>query len=380
MKSLSLGELFGIRLELHWTFLLAGILVLSFVALSQPANMVPILMVFFFLFLSVFLHELAHSVVSLQRGIRVEKITLLPIGGVSLTESLPEKPKDEFLIAIAGPALNFAVVAAILLLVSFFPLPFPRSLVREFPMVFSSAKNVIPPLLSMPLFTILWWNLILGSFNLFLPALPLDGGRVFRSLLSLWLGRVKATLIATRVATVIAVGMFLLYFVSFNIFLPVIAFFVFFGSREEEKVVLMKEALKGKSLSGLINKKPLVLKGSLRAGEAFKKMLAGKKGLALVELKKGKYAVLSVEDAPAYSEKREVQLSKALKEAKPIAPNAEPGLALDRMLSSGRRLLPVVSGKKLLGAIEARELEKAVIFARSGLLLKKQHFKKTKKG
>lgn len=371
MKSLALGELFGIKLELHWSFLLIGFTVILLLALTQPANLASMLMVFFFLFLSVFLHELTHSVVSMQRGIKVERIVLLPIGGVAMTESLPEKAKDEFLIAVSGPLLNFLVVITILISVSVLPVPFPRELLADFGQLFYSAELVIPPLLSMPLFTILWWNLILGAFNLFLPALPLDGGRVFRSLVSFKLGYVKATILATKIASIIAVALFFLYFLTYNIFLPIIAFFIFFGSREEEKLVLMKDALKNIRLLRLLNKKPFLLKGSITIEEAFNKMLRRKKSIALVEIDEDKYAELSIEELPKLSEKKGTALSKVLRKVKPLPSNASPSRALERMLSTGNRILPVIKGKKLIGVIEARELERAYIMARARSLLKK---------
>ena len=379
MKSLFLGELFGIKLELHWSFLIIGFSVLLLFGFTQPANLASIVMLFFLLFLSVFLHELSHSVVSLQRGIRVEKIVLLPIGGASLTDSIPENPKDEFLIAIAGPALNFIVVIAILLMVSLFPLPFPRELLSQFPSLFYSAELVIPPLLSMPLFTILWWNLILGAFNLFLPALPLDGGRVLRSLLSFRLGHVRATLLATRVSSIIAIAMFFLGFISMHLILMVIAFFVFFGSREEEKLVLLKDALKGKKLSSLVNKRPLVLKGTMTAEQAFKRMLGRKQTSALVELAKGRHGVLSLGETAGFAESNGKQLRSVLKGVKPLRAAESPGRALERMLTSGERILPVSGSGKRIWAVEAKTLEKAVLLARTASLLKKQAFKKTKK-
>jgi len=376
MKSLYLGELFGIKLELHWSFVIIGLAVLLLFGFTQPANLASIVMLFFLLFLSVFLHELSHSVVSLQRGIRVEKIVLLPIGGVSLTSSIPENPKDEFLIAIAGPALNFIVVIAILLLVFLLPLPFPRELLARFPALFYSSELIIPPLLSMPLFTILWWNLILGAFNLFLPALPLDGGRVLRSLLSFKVGHVKATLLATRISSIIAIAMFFLGFIAMHLILMVIAFFVFFGSREEERLVLMKHALKGKKLSSLVNKRPIVLKGTLTPGQAFSQMLAKNRTTALVELGKGKHGVLSLSDSRSLADGDGMQLRRLLKEVKPLKASDRPSRALEKMLISGERILPVSGTGKRAWAIEAKTLEKEVILARTASLLKKQHLKK----
>ncbi len=380
MKSISLGKLFGIKLELHWSFVLITLFVIALFALTQPANLAPITMSFFFLFLSVFLHELAHSVVSLQRGIKVKKIVLLPIGGVSLTDSLPEKPVDEFLIAIAGPLFNFAVTITILLLVLLFPLPFPRALLSNIPALFYSSDAVLNAILSMPLFTIFWWNLILGLFNLFLPALPLDGGRVLRALLSFKFGRIEATKAVTKASSLIAIAMLFAGFAYMNLLLMLIAFFVFFGSREEEKLVLMKALLKNTKLSQYINKKPLLLDGSIPAAQAAEKMIQRNKRIAVVKTGNQKYAILSSEDLPLILERKEQPLKELLPEAKPLSISASAGKAIEKMLTTGERAIPVTRGKKLAGLIQARELEKAVLFAKAKNSLESNNFKKTKTG
>lgn len=371
MKSLSLGKLFGIKMELHWTFLIIAILAIGSLAITQPQNTLSVVMVFFFLFFSVFLHELVHSVVSIQRGIKVKKIVLLPIGGASMTESLPDKPIDEFLIAVSGPAFNFVVAISILLLVQFFPLPFPRTLLAKFFTLFYSAEQVLPPLLSMPLFTIFWWNLILGAFNLFLPALPLDGGRVFRSLLSFKMGRVKATELVTKISSLIAILMFLVGFIFMHLLLMVIAFFVFFGSREEEKLVLMKEALKNSSLKELVNKKPLTLDGSITVKKALEELLSKKETIALVNLSKEKYAVLSIEDIEPLLDKLESPLKQVLNETKPIPISMPPSKALEKMLTNGKKMLPVTKWGKPIGVIKTIDLKKEVLMTKAQEKLKK---------
>ncbi|MFH1234802.1 MAG: site-2 protease family protein [Candidatus Diapherotrites archaeon] len=368
MKSLSLGKIFGIGLELHWSFLLIGLFVVVALALAEPSMLAPMLMVFFFLFLSVFLHELVHCVVSLQRGIGVKKIILLPIGGVSLTESLPEKPKDEFLIAVSGPAFNFLVVFAVLFLVSVLPLPFPRELLSN-PSALDSSEAAAAAFLSMPLFTVFWVNLILGTFNLFLPALPLDGGRVFRSLLSFAFGYRKATAIATRISSLIAILLFISGFLSGNLLLLVIAAFVFFGSKEEEKIVLMKEQLKGLSIPQLVSEKPLLLDSLMGVSEAFEKMLAEKKTEAVTEIEAGRYAVLLLEEMPSLMGKKTMPLYKALKETPALQISESPSKVFERMASAGKRVLPVLDGSALAGIIDLEKIEKSVLFSRAGAML-----------
>src|SRR3989338_350808 len=110
MRSLSLGKIFGIEIVLHWSFVLLAILLAASLLFFAPQNGFISLMIFVFLFVSVLLHELSHSVVALQLKSNVQKIVLLPIGGVSIADEMPENPKHEFLIAVAGPLFNFILI------------------------------------------------------------------------------------------------------------------------------------------------------------------------------------------------------------------------------------------------------------------------------
>ena len=111
-------------------------------------------------------HELAHSLVARRRGALVREIVLLPIGGVSRLENLPESPSDELAIAIVGPAASVALAGAAAL---------AEVALRQPLLPVDLAGG---PLLA----RLVWFNLIIAGFNL-LPAFPLDGGRVFRAVL-----------------------------------------------------------------------------------------------------------------------------------------------------------------------------------------------------
>ncbi len=135
--------------------------------------------------ISVTLHELAHALMARAFGYRTKDITLSLLGGCASMIALPRKAWQEFLVALAGPLMSFAI-AGVILLLDFFKIP-----VR-----------------SRFLFCILdyacWMNVMLGAFNL-LPGFPMDGGRVFRSVMRLFTTRAKATLIAMWVGRVFAI-------------------------------------------------------------------------------------------------------------------------------------------------------------------------------
>ncbi len=183
--SYHIGTIWGIPLKLHISlFLLLGYISLRtlFSALAQSHLLVALLQVAIiillqgFLFLSIALHELGHSFVAMHKGCRVREITLLIIGGAAVMDNMPRKPRDELLMAIAGPAVSASL--ALLFGVAFLALRPASGPVAEWVQVFL-------------LFTAIA-NAVLAGFNL-IPAYPMDGGRVLRALLSPHLGRLRAT-------------------------------------------------------------------------------------------------------------------------------------------------------------------------------------------
>ncbi len=171
---ISLGRILGFPVDLHFTLLL----LLGFTLIFGGGFSGVWLTVL--VFASVLAHELGHSVVARSLGVGIEGITLYPFGGVARMRSLPERPRDEVLIAGAGPALS-------LLLATAFAVAFALT-----------ASELLLQLAAI--------NAVLGLFNL-IPALPMDGGRIFRALLSKRLGFLRATRIAAIVARVAAVGL-----------------------------------------------------------------------------------------------------------------------------------------------------------------------------
>lgn len=225
-SSLKLGKIAGIDLKVHMTFFL----LLIFSAFSTlfaggtTATMLTELVFLLTLFLFVILHELGHALVARRFGYPTRDIVLLPIGGVARMEALPENPKQELLVALAGPLVNLLLAGAFLvglLLSGFFAQPLSMSLLTE---------NIWVRLLTV--------NLTLALFNL-IPAFPMDGGRVLRALLAARMSRVKATQTAATVGKVIAMVMGLVGFVV-NPWLILTALFIWWGANSEAQSVITK--------------------------------------------------------------------------------------------------------------------------------------------
>lgn len=229
LVSLRFGEYFGIELRLHWTFLALGAW-MGLTVLSQTGSLLIAahwLITLGAIFACVALHEYGHALAARRYGIGTREITLLPIGGIARLERLPEDPKHELWIALAGPATNFVIAAFLILL----QLLSGGSLSGLF-----SSGLMDGSLLS----TLLQVNLIMGLFNL-LPALPMDGGRVLRALLSLRMPALKATGIATSLARILAAGLVVYGLVRGGLMMAVIGGFVWFTARSEYQNAVLLE-------------------------------------------------------------------------------------------------------------------------------------------
>ena len=227
-----LGRLFGIDVFVHATFLI----LLAWVGMSHYqregnvhgalAGVAFILAVFG----TVVLHEFGHALTARRFGIKTKDITLLPIGGVARLERMPEKPGQELLVALAGPAVNVAI--AVVLYV------FLKSAGQPLVLADQSIMGGGPFLTKL-----LWVNVMLAVFNL-LPAFPMDGGRALRALLALRGDYVRATRTAAGVGQAMALLLGLLGLFT-NPFLVFIALFVWIGAAGEAGAVQTKAALTG---------------------------------------------------------------------------------------------------------------------------------------
>jgi Zn-dependent protease len=234
LRSWRLGTAFGIGIYVHWSFLL----LLGLVIFNIPPgpNFLPAALIMSGVLVAMFgcvlLHELGHALTARCFGIGTQSITLYIIGGVARLERMSEKPWEELLIAVAGPAVN--VVIACLLFVAWrvgsWIGPHNIVLIPEMP----------PTHWSQILLLLFSGNVLLVLFNM-IPAFPMDGGRVLRALLAMPLGIVRATEIAVPVGAVVGlVTMSLMTYYSGSVIYLLIGLFVFIAGQQELYAVRMR--------------------------------------------------------------------------------------------------------------------------------------------
>jgi len=189
-STLKLGRIFGIETNIHWSFwiLLLWIVLQSLGHGGLPAAISATGFVAA-IFFCVYLHELGHAMTAKRYGIRTLDISILPIGGLARLERMPKSPVAEFWIAIAGPAVNVVIA---LVLTSLLGIQVVMANIQSSELL---SHSILIQLIAI--------NISLAVFNM-LPALPMDGGRILRSLLQLRMTRLRATEISARVSRYLA--------------------------------------------------------------------------------------------------------------------------------------------------------------------------------
>jgi Zn-dependent protease/CBS domain-containing protein len=346
----------GIPIRLHVTFLL----VLPFLAygfaqaLPRFARMAGVapealgwrwawgLGVAVALFASVLVHELAHSLYAVAKGGKVRSITLLLIGGVSEVSEPPGTPGEEAMMAFVGPAASVGLAAV----------------------AFGARAAVDPaahPSAALAAFTIGYLNAFLAGFNL-LPAFPMDGGRVLRGLLARRIGAVRATQLAARVGKAFAVLFAAWGFLSGNLILLLVAFFVFMGAESEARDVLVRAVLGELRVRDLMTRDAGALSPDDSVYDAGERMLRERR-LAYPVARGGdvlgQLALDRVEAVPL-ADRSTTAVADVMRPAAVLGPDDHVSDALRLLDREAIPQIAVVEGGALVGTLSGQEIRRGL--------------------
>jgi Zn-dependent protease/CBS domain-containing protein len=353
--AIRIGSVRGIPIRIHVTFLI----ILPFLAFgfgrvfSEAARVAEIppgqlrgspflwgLGVALALFLSVLVHELAHSLYAVRKGGRVRDITLLMIGGVSQISEPPRTGRQEAMMAFVGPLTSLVLGGA-------------------FYLVFLALRGTAQFDLKFAVFHLVYLNVMLGLFNL-LPAFPMDGGRILRGLLAERWGDLRATRLAARAGKAFAILFAILGFLSVNILLMVIAFFVYLGAEAESRSVLVKALVGRIHVRDLMTQRPQAVESSLSVYELGERMLRDRRVAFPVTEGVDVVGVVTLEDARRVppEARAQVRVADVVRRVPPLEAGDDASKALRALADAP--LVPVVENGALAGVLGQSDVARAL--------------------
>jgi len=306
------------------------------------------------LFAVVVLHELGHALTARRFGIGTQDITLLPIGGVARLERMPEDPKQELLVALAGPAVN---VCLAMLLFGF--LGAGSDLTGLGWLWLTGGEFLV---------MLMWVNVALAVFNL-IPAFPMDGGRVLRALLALRMNYVRATKVAAGIGQALALGFVFVGLSSIffghlgpvsNPFFLLIGMFVWMGASREAGLVEMKSAFADVPVTELMITQFRTLAPDDPLGRAVEFLLGGWQDDFPV-LENGRIAGLLTRSALVHGLAQRGQTALVRDVMLREVPFVEPGECTENVLvrlrAGGEQTLLVVQDQKVNGMVTRENIQ-----------------------
>lgn len=336
--SFKIGSILGIPVKVHLTFVLLLVLVYFVGASVIGTGGLNGVIFVILIFASVVFHELSHSIVARHYGITVLDITLLPIGGVARMPSPPNNPVQEIIISAAGPIASLTLGFSLWFVAEFLGYSVRMS-------DLSAGGNLIAQLAIV--------NFVLAIFNL-IPAFPMDGGRIFRGLLGLYLKPFAATRIAVGVGQVFAILLFFLGIFSMNVFLILIALFVYLGAESEERQMGIMMSLGGSTARDAMVTGVAVLPPDGTVGEAAARFAHGFQSDFPVVDDRRLVGLVTREVLVDTLHKRghKVPMSEVMVRDFPTALEDTSLIeVLEKMQSSGSKAIPILKSGELTGLI-----------------------------
>lgn len=349
-SSLKLFSVRGIDIRVHITFPLILIwAAFQFGVLGGggiPGALFGVIVISL-LFVLVTLHELGHSFAALNYGVPVERIVLLPIGGVAQLRHMPDNPKQELVIALAGPAVNVALAVLLGGVALLFGLPIANPLASGISLTFGAIFSYV-----------FFYNVVLAVFNM-IPAFPMDGGRVLRSALALKVDYGRATDIAVRLGRGLAVLFGLFGLLNGQFFTVLIAIFIFTGATQEGQMVKFRQRLRGYTVQQAYNSQVPILDPSDSLRAVVNWTARGLTDFPVAHF--GSYAgFLAKEQLMTALQQRgpdQTVASVMAEDIQPVSLTTDLYDVQQRLSSEGLSALPVVEYGRIVGVISGRHIQ-----------------------
>ena len=346
MDSPYIGKVFGIKVQLHWTFVM--LLLFGLFLLAVTPELIYLFIVIVLLFVCVFIHELAHSITAKRNGINIKKIVLLPIGGASVMDTDDIAPELEYRISVVGPLMSIFLGFVFGVMVVYIPAGIVKQLVQF-------------------LFLI---NILLGAFN-FIPGFPLDGGRVFRSYLQRKRSYLRATQITVKASNIVVVLLIVgtiiyaatlvnysLFEKEFIVFWDVIiAMYLYGGAKAEMQNAYMKEYTSDLHVKDVMSSNYAVVEKNASMEQLYRIMMRERTHIIIIKDGSGIRLVTKLQPQGTFSKLPSTTAYEASVPLPAIDWDAKLSKALEMMATENIGLLAVKKRGRFVGIVLGQHLE-----------------------
>ena len=294
------------------------------------------------LFVSVVIHELGHAITARRYDVETERITLWLLGGMAQFREMPKQRGAEAVVAIAGPITSFALGLLCWFILQFVP-------------------TELGGLYFVVIYT-MYMNILLAIFNM-IPALPLDGGRVLRSLLHLRMSRLRATQISASISRILAVALGLFGLLAFNIFLILIAFFIYMAVTAEAQYALFTDSLSRYRVGDLMTHPVTSVHPEMTVDEVIAKMFAEARLAYPVRSATGEYVgQVTIDNLREFLPGQAIG---QVMQAPPEMISADSGAneLFDKMIRDDQHRLLVQDNERIIGIVTKTDLMRALQIA-----------------
>lgn len=355
------GTMFGIPVKIHWSFFLlpawaVGSSIYNGMNLHSAGWFLAYILT---LFLCVLLHEFGHILMARRFGVGTQDVILTPIGGMARLHRMPEKPKNEFAVSIAGPLVNVGIAALLSPVLFLTPMKDIVPVLDDIELLFAGPEFFLRILILA--------NLMLVGFNL-LPAFPLDGGRILRAGLAFKLGRRRGTRIAAIIGKIMAVGLFGLgWYLSAPSFV-LIGVFIFVMASMEYRAIANEAVLQNTTVSEVVNYDFTKVYETTPMSEVLRQYSLGLSKDFIVLTDNGyPLGMLSQKEINSSLHSDDLE-ALAGKYFAPMPGYLRPDMHLDVaetiIKRSKKTLLPVLEGEQVIGSLSLKSIKHYMLFKR----------------
>lgn len=335
---------------------IAGLVLGVVVFFSMKALWVLFLYIIFFL--SFIVHDTVQILIADKYGLTLKKYVIYPVGTKKMYGEDFENPFHEFVYAFSGLLVYlFILITTYFIAVNFFPQYWPINITIQNTITAQTFDEV---LMNYPLFSVFWINFLLFLFNLFILAVPLDGGRVLKAVLSIIFGQYSANKFVPIISKIIAGLIVLLGFIFWDVLIIILGVFVYFVSSKEARESEVLLILSDKKVNDFVKPVELIFKEHITVLDAFEKMKENLIPEAVVSYDDGKYGVIDADKISTVSKSfwGSKQIGDVAEIVSPGTDKEKLGFIAQYLVEKNLSILPVVHYRTnvLIGIIKRSDL------------------------